>query len=124
MSISTYTGNYSLVKGQIDNAAHWCVSVYSADATGAEQVLAASAAGYAPCIESIDIIVQTTTNVWMYQTAPNNILQMPFDATAGGQVHIRFKNPIELVPEVALTMDTTGAAPISVIVQGFTRKIT
>ena len=122
MTVTTNT--VTLLNGQIDNATHWCASIYSANVTGTEVAVIDPGDGYALCLESVDIITQTNSDVTLLNGAAILFGPMEIDATSGGQIHLEFKRPIELAASTALNVDTSDAAPITVITQGFTRSTT
>ncbi len=122
MAVTANTVN--ILNGQTDNAERWCASVYTADATGIEVAVPDPGDGYALCLESVDIMTQTDSDVWLLNGAAILFGPMEIDATSGGQIHLEFLRPIELTASTALNVDTTDAAPISVITQGFTRSTT
>lgn len=121
MTVTTNTVN--IVNGKTENIEYWCTSIYSPDVRAVGVCVPAPSAGYALCLESVDIIVQTNTDVWLLNGAVKLFGPMETETNSGGQIHLRFKRPIELAEATALNIDTTLIAPVSVITQGFTRKI-
>ena len=120
MGVTTNTVN--IVSEKTENIGHWITSIYSADVRGIEIVVPDPGDGYALCLESVDIIAQTDTDVWLLNGTTVLFGPMETDTASGGQIHLKFKRPVELAASTALNIDSTAAAPVSVIVQGFTRK--
>lgn len=116
------TNTVNIVNGKTDNIEHWCASIYTANASGTEVAVIDPGDGYALCLESIDIITQTNSDVTILNGGTILFGPMEIDATSGGQIHLEFLRPIELAASTALNVDTSDSAPISVITQGFTRK--
>ena len=121
MGVTTNTVN--VLNGQMDNPQHWCASIRSADVRNVEICVPAPSAGYALCLQSVDIVAQTNTDVWLLNGDVILFGPMEIDITSGGSIHLEFKRPIELTAATALNIDSSAAAPVSVITQGFTRKI-
>ncbi len=131
MGVTTYTVN--LVNGQIDNASYWIASAYSADWGATEEVKATPGAGYALCITQIDLMAQDDR---IFVIGEKEIVagavttvkfSFPMNAMGGGQVKLKFLRPIELAENANLTADSgspVGAQDASIVVHGFTRKIT
>lgn len=121
MTVTTNTVN--IVNGKTENIQQWCASIQSDDVRSVEVCVPAPASGYALCLESVDIIAQTNTDVWLLNGSTMMFGPMEIETKSGGQIHLKFKRPIELAEATALNIDGTAAAPVSVITQGFTRKI-
>lgn len=121
MAVTPNTVN--IVNGKTDNREYWCASIQSNDVRSVEVCVPAPSSGYALCLESVDIIAQTNTDVWLLNGSTKIFGPMEIETNSGGQIHLRFKRPIELAAATALNIDSTLAAPVSVITQGFTRKL-
>ena len=120
MGVTNNTVN--IVNGKTENVQHWVASIYTANATGTEIAVPDPGDGYALCLESIDIMTQTNSDVTILHGASILFGPMEIDATSGGQIHLEFLRPVECTASAALNVDTSDSAPISVITQGFTRK--
>ena len=118
------TNAVTLLNGQTDNKAHWCASVYTANASGTEIAVPDPGDGYALCIERIDIMQQTDGTVEIEAPAGTVLFgSIPINADGGGQVTLEFDPPVEIPASTALSFTATSGA-IGVITQGFTRKTT
>lgn len=116
------TNTVKIVNGKTENIQQWCASIYSVNATGTEVAVPDPGDGYALCLESIDIITQTDSDVTILHGADILFGPMEIDATSGGQIHLEFLRPVECTASAALNVETSDSAPITVITQGFTRK--
>ena len=105
----------------------WAVSATSADASGTEEILAAAGTGTAHyltqltigCVSAITVTVgagETGGAVTTIAVGP-----IPFAATSGSPVTVRFAQPVKLTDETSVTVGASGAGAIWVLAEGFTR---
>lgn len=101
----------------------FAVSAYSADASAAELIKAAPAAGKAIYIEHLVVAIDgdITLTLGSGETASAvTTANMTLIGTATGLVYdIHFKYPIKLEDANAFVMDASGAGAVAIFAEGF-----
>lgn len=99
------------------------VSAYSADASAAELIKAAPAAGKAIYLEHLVVAIDGDIVVTLGSGEDTSAVETPnmtLIGTATGLVYdITFKRPIKLVDAKPFVMDASGAGAIAVFAEGF-----
>ena len=125
MAITSAASNM-IQGGAVNRGIPWCYNATSADASGAETIIAAPGADTALYITQLTVITDANITVTLGAGEDSSAVEtivwgpIPF-GSAGGVAHFDHRqNAIKLTDNKTLTVDASGAGNTCVVVEGFT----